>query len=88
MNDERCFLFQLYEVYKKVCSKQKINSMDMSVEFVSLCTLVETRGILRVTTKKDPRLSKIHLQWDQEELSTALQDKVLLSNIINDESCL
>ena len=57
-------------------------------EFVSLCTLIETRGILRIIMKKEARLSKISLQWDQESLTAALQDKVLTSEIISDISCL
>jgi cell division control protein 6 len=57
-------------------------------EFVCLCTLIETRGILKVIIKKEARLSKVSLQWDQEVLTDALQDKDLTSDIINDISCL
>ncbi|XP_046736632.1 cell division control protein 6 homolog isoform X2 [Diprion similis] len=77
----------LHEVYKKVCKKRNIHMVDMS-EFVSLCSLVETRGVLRIVGKKEPRLSKVHLQWDQDELGGALQDKTMMSEILNDASCL
>ncbi|XP_046412210.1 cell division control protein 6 homolog [Neodiprion fabricii] len=77
----------LHEVYKKVCKKRNIHIVDMS-EFVSLCSLVETRGVLRIVGKKEPRLSKVHLLWDQEELGGALQDKTMMSEILNDASCL
>ncbi|KZC06886.1 PREDICTED: cell division control protein 6 homolog [Dufourea novaeangliae] len=78
---------KLHEVYKKVCKKRNIHAVDCS-EFVSLCSLIETRGILKLTTKREPRLSKVNLEWDQEELDAALQDKNMMAEIINDVSCL
>ncbi|XP_043288269.1 cell division control protein 6 homolog [Venturia canescens] len=78
---------KLHEVYTKVCRKRNIYAVDMS-EFVSLCSLIETRGVVRLTTKKEPRLSKVNLQWDQEELAAALQDKQMMYGIMNDETCL
>lgn len=53
-----------------------------------MCSLIETRGILRVVGKKEARLCKVNLQWDQEELDAALQDKQMMTDIINDTSCL
>lgn len=78
---------RLHEVYKKVCKKRNIHAVDMS-EFVSLCSLIETRGVLRVTGKKEPRLCKVNLEWDQEEIDAALQDKNMMAEIINDVTCL
>ncbi|XP_076630216.1 cell division cycle 6 isoform X2 [Colletes latitarsis] len=78
---------KLHEVYRKVCKKRNIHAVDSS-EFVSLCSLIETRGILKLTTKKEPRLSKVNLEWDQEELNSALQDKNMMGEIINDVTCL
>ncbi|OAD54007.1 Cell division control protein 6 like protein [Eufriesea mexicana] len=78
---------RLHEVYKKVCKKRNIHAVDGS-EFYSLCSLIETRGILKLTRKKEPRLSKINLEWDQEELDAALQYKNMMAEIINDTTCL
>ncbi|EFN69054.1 Cell division control protein 6-like protein [Camponotus floridanus] len=78
---------KLHEVYKKVCKKRNIFAVDDS-EFVNLCSLIETRGILRVVGRKEARLCKVNLQWDQEELDAALQDKQMMAEIINDISCL
>ncbi|KAL6424147.1 hypothetical protein ACFW04_009782 [Cataglyphis niger] len=78
---------RLHEVYKKVCKKRNIFAVDDS-EFVNLCSLIETRGILRVMGKKEARLCKVILQWDQEELDAALQDKQMMADIINDTNCL
>jgi len=61
--------------------------MDFS-EIVSLCSLIETRGILRIVGKKEARLFKVNLQWDQQELDAVLQDKEMMADIINDISCL
>ena len=74
-------------MYKKVCNKRNIHAVDGS-EFYSLCSLIETRGILKLTRKKEPRLTKINLEWDQEELNVALQDKNMMAEIINDITCL
>ncbi|XP_074110958.1 cell division cycle 6 [Cotesia typhae] len=78
---------KLHEVYKKVCKKRNIHTVDIS-EFVGVCSLIETRGILRLVGKKEPRLSKVSLQWDQNELEVALQDKKMMAEIINDTTCL
>ncbi|XP_034943367.1 cell division control protein 6 homolog [Chelonus insularis] len=78
---------KLHEVYTKVCQKRNIHAVDSS-EFVGLCALIETRGILRVIKKKEARFCKIALLWDQEELGAALQDKNMMAEIINDVSCL
>jgi cell division control protein 6 len=78
---------RLHEVYKKACAKRTIGAVDQS-EFASLCNLAETRGIVRVLAKKEPRLSKICLQWDEDEVTSALKDKQLIAEILNDGSSL
>ncbi|XP_018567920.1 cell division control protein 6 homolog [Anoplophora glabripennis] len=78
---------KLHEVYKRVCTKRNILNVDQA-EFVGLCSLIETRGIIRVTGKKEPRLNKVNLEWDEEEVASALKDKQLMSAILQDESCL
>lgn len=76
----------MHDVYKRICEKRNIFAVDQT-EFVSICSLVETRGIIRLTHKKEPRLSKVFLQWDEEEVITALKDKQLIANILEDVSC-
>lgn len=78
---------KLHEVYIRVCSKRNILAIDQS-EFVGLCKLIETRGIIRVSGRKEPRLLKVHLEWDEEEVAAALKDKQLMSMILQDNSCL
>ncbi|XP_050074603.1 cell division control protein 6 homolog [Anopheles maculipalpis] len=78
---------KLHDVYKTICTKRNIQAVDQT-EFISLCTLVETRGIMRLQGKKEPRMHRVCLQWDEEEVSTALNDKQLIASIISDVSCL
>ncbi|KAK9870408.1 hypothetical protein WA026_007978 [Henosepilachna vigintioctopunctata] len=76
---------KLHDVYKKVCGKLNLFSVDQA-EFVGLCSLIETKGIIRVSGRKEPRLHKVTLEWDQEEVLDALKDKVLISRILQDDS--
>lgn len=87
LKNDSLVLFQLHEVYKKVCKKRNIYAADFS-EFLSMCSLIETRGTLRIIGKKQLRLSKVNLQWDQSELDSALQDKDMMAEIISDTTCL
>ncbi|XP_023298189.2 cell division control protein 6 homolog [Lucilia cuprina] len=78
---------RLHEVYRRVCNKRNIHPVDQA-EFASLVDLVQTRGILRIVKKKEPRLSKVQLQWDEEEVNGALSDKQLIASILDDTACL
>lgn len=78
---------KLHEVYKRVCEKRNLSAVDQA-EFVGLCSLIETRGIIHVIGKKEPRLHKISLQWDEEEVAAVLNDKQLMSSILQDDKCL
>lgn len=76
-------LGKLHDVYRRICGKRNLNAVDQ-MEFVGLCELIETRGLVKVVKKKEPRLSKIRLQWDEDEVRTALQDKQLIASILSD----
>ncbi|XP_023017321.2 cell division cycle 6 [Leptinotarsa decemlineata] len=78
---------KLHEVYGRACKKRNIQAVDQA-EFVGLCSLLETRGIIRVSGKKEPRLHKVCLEWNEEEVNAALKDKQLMSIILQDDSCL
>lgn len=78
---------RLHDVYKRVCKNRNINATDLS-EFVNLCLLVETRGILKITKKKEPRFFKVHLQWNEDEVYSALKDKQMITTILNEKSLL
>uniref|UniRef100_A0A1Y9H2N6 Cell division control protein n=1 Tax=Anopheles dirus TaxID=7168 RepID=A0A1Y9H2N6_9DIPT len=78
---------KLHDVYRTICTKRNIHAVDQA-EFISLCSLVETRGIVRLQGKKEPRMHRVCLQWDEEEVNSALNDKQLIASIISDVSCL
>ncbi|KAM8709039.1 hypothetical protein ACLKA7_015933 [Drosophila subpalustris] len=78
---------RLHEVYRRVCAKRNILALDQA-EFAGTVDLVETRGILRIMRKKEPRLNKVLLQWDEEEVHAALSDKQLIASILSDTACL
>ncbi|XP_049298987.1 cell division control protein 6 homolog [Anopheles funestus] len=78
---------KLHNVYTTICIKRNIQAVDQT-EFIGLCSLVETRGIVRLQGKKEPRMNRVCLQWDEEEVSSALNDKQLITSIISDVSCL
>ncbi|XP_058053268.1 cell division control protein 6 homolog [Anopheles bellator] len=77
----------LHNVYKAICSKRNIYTVDQT-EFINLCSLVETRGIVRMQCKKEPRMHRVCLQWDEEEVNSAMNDKQLIASIMSDASCL
>ncbi|XP_055607953.1 cell division control protein 6 homolog [Uranotaenia lowii] len=77
---------KLHQVYRAVCTKRNLLSVDQT-EFINLCALVETRGILRVQSKKEPRLNRIQLQWDEDEVRNALNDQQLIASVLSDTSC-
>ncbi|XP_067007942.2 cell division control protein 6 homolog [Anabrus simplex] len=78
---------KLHDVYRRVCVKRNLLAVDQA-EFLNLCQLVEMRGAVRVETRKEARLAKVSLQWDEQEVASALKDKQLLAAIVNDTSCL
>lgn len=78
---------RLHDVYKKVCQKRNIGAIGLS-EFLSLCLLLETRGIIKIIKKKETRFQQIELQWNEEEVSTALKDKLMITSILNEKHLL
>lgn len=78
---------RLHDVYKKVCHNRNIHSIELS-EFLNICLLVETRGIMRIVKKKEPRFHHVQLQWDEDEVYCALQDKQMIEKILNEKSLL
>nr|CAI5853047.1 unnamed protein product [Callosobruchus analis] len=80
-------LGRLHEVYRRVCSKRNLVAVDQA-EFVGLCSLIETRGMIKVVGKTDQRMSKIGLQWNEDEVAETLRDKQLMAQILQDVECL
>lgn len=76
---------RLHGVYVKVCASRNIAAVGRN-EFTGLCELVETRGIVRIIKNKEPRLCKVQMQWDESEVTAALQDKQMIASILADSA--
>ncbi|XP_074640064.1 uncharacterized protein LOC141898133 [Tubulanus polymorphus] len=72
---------KLYESYNKVCKKRQVNIVDQS-EFMNVATLIESRGIFKIKKSKEMRMSKVSLRLDENELEHALQDKLLMTQVL------
>lgn len=76
---------KVFDVFKKICTKRNIQIRDLS-EFISMCSLIETRGIIKIQGQTINRLSKVILLWDKNEVDDVLHDKQLLVDILCDKS--
>ncbi|CAK8675089.1 unnamed protein product [Clavelina lepadiformis] len=74
-------LGKLHESYSTICKRRHVPSVGQS-EFVSLCGLVESRGIISVKKAKQMRQTKIKLNMQEKDVEFALQGKALLSSIL------
>ncbi|XP_038610368.1 cell division control protein 6 homolog [Tachyglossus aculeatus] len=74
-------LGKLYEAYSKVCRKQRVPAIDQS-ECLCLSGLLEARGIFASKKNKETRLTKVSLKIEEKDVEHALQDKVLIGNIL------
>ncbi|XP_073537203.1 cell division control protein 6 homolog [Phyllobates terribilis] len=73
---------KLYETYSKVCRKQQMAMVGQS-ECLSLCQLLEARGILGLKRAKEARLAKVSLKIEERDIEHAFKDKVLIGNILH-----
>ncbi|KAM9295993.1 cell division control protein 6 homolog [Gastrophryne carolinensis] len=75
-------LGKLHEAYSKVCRKQQMPSVGQS-ECLSLCQLLETRGIVGLKRAKEARLTKVSLKIEEKDIEHAFKDKVLIGNVLH-----
>jgi cell division control protein 6 len=78
---------RLLETYNKVCVKRGMVAGE-ETECVGMIQGLESRGMVGYISKGAPRYAKVSLRLDEKEVEMALEDKTLLSSIINDISCL
>ena len=66
----------------------------VSLEFVSnlifsgMIELLESRGMVTYACKGAPRMAKVSLRMDEDQVAMALEDKALLGGIVDDVSCI
>ncbi|KAK4306861.1 hypothetical protein Pmani_021349 [Petrolisthes manimaculis] len=76
-----------HDVYTRVCKKRQISSLNQS-EFLSLCTLLESRAMLTLKLAKEIRSSKVILRLNADEAEDTLGDRSLLASVLEDTESL
>ena len=56
--------------------------------FKGMIQMLESRGMVTYLCKGAPRLAKVSLRMDEDEVSMALGDKSLLAAILEDTACI
>ena len=72
----------LHDTYASVCRERHITPLAQS-EFVDLCSLLESRGVLEVKQAKEVRMFAIRLMISEGDVEHALKDQTLLSSILS-----
>merc|ERR1712048_244846 len=80
-------LGKLSETYAKILKKRQMETEHESA-CVGMIQMLESRGLVTYISKGAPRLAKITLRMDEDEVSQALGDKALLAGILEDVSCI
>ncbi|XP_067168016.1 cell division control protein 6 homolog [Apteryx mantelli] len=74
-------LGKLHDAYSKVCRRQQLVAADQA-ECLALAALLEARGVLELKRAKEARLAKVSLKIEEKDVEHALQDAVLVGNIL------
>nr|XP_055041024.1 cell division control protein 6 homolog [Misgurnus anguillicaudatus] len=74
-------LGKLCEVYSKLCKQRQVGGVGQT-ECLSLCGLLESRGIFTLKKAKEARLTKISLRIEERDVENALKDRTLLGSIL------
>ncbi|KAA0707842.1 Cell division control protein 6 -like protein CDC6-related protein p62(cdc6) [Triplophysa tibetana] len=74
-------LGKLYEVYSKLCKQRQVGGAGQT-ECLSLCSLLESRGIFTLKKAKEARMTKISLRIEERDVENALKDRTLLGSIL------
>ncbi|XP_034045039.1 cell division control protein 6 homolog [Thalassophryne amazonica] len=75
-------LGKLHDVYSRLCAQRQVGGVSQG-ECLSLCTLLESRGIFSLKKAKDARLTKVFLKIEERDVENALKDRTLLGNILS-----
>ncbi|XP_023131876.2 cell division control protein 6 homolog [Amphiprion ocellaris] len=74
-------LGKLHEVYSRLCAKRQVSAVGQG-ECLSLCSLLESRGIFALKKAKEARLTKVFLKIEEKDVENALKDRTLLGSIL------
>ncbi|XP_026159398.1 cell division control protein 6 homolog [Mastacembelus armatus] len=74
-------LGKLHEVYSRLCAQRQVSAVGQG-ECLSLCALLESRGIFALKKAKEARLTKVFLKIEEKDVENALKDRTLLGSIL------
>uniref|UniRef100_A0A669CS36 Cell division control protein n=1 Tax=Oreochromis niloticus TaxID=8128 RepID=A0A669CS36_ORENI len=74
-------LGKLHEVYSRLCAQRHVSGVGQG-ECLSLCSLLESRGIFALKKAKEARLTKVFLKIEEKDVENALKDRTLLGSIL------
>uniref|UniRef100_A0A3Q3KYQ7 Cell division control protein n=1 Tax=Labrus bergylta TaxID=56723 RepID=A0A3Q3KYQ7_9LABR len=74
-------LGKLHEVYSRLCARRQVSAVGQG-ECLSLCSLLESRGIFALKKAKEARLTKVFLKIEEKDVENALKDQTLLGSIL------
>ncbi|CAL8328976.1 unnamed protein product [Merluccius merluccius] len=74
-------LGKLHEVYSRLCAKRQVGGVGQG-ECLSLCSLLESRGVFGLRKAKEARLTKVFLKIEERDVENALKDRTLLGSIL------
>lgn len=83
----------VFDLYTHICALRQLSGLDMT-EFVSVCELLDSHGLLRLTTgvaggkaksstfNTPVRMKRIALLLDDKGVEKSLDDNLLLSSVL------
>jgi len=80
-------LGKLAETYTKILKKRSLEPEHESA-CVGMIEMLESRGMVTYLCKGAPRMAKVSLRMDEDEVALALGDKAMLAGILDDVSCI
>jgi len=80
-------LGKLIDTYGKVLKKRNMKP-ELESSCVGMIELLESRGMVTYACKGAPRMAKVSLRMDEDEVAMAFGDKAMLGAIIDDVSCI
>jgi len=80
-------LGKLSETFTKILKKRQMEPEHESA-CVGMIEMLESRGMVSYLCKGAPRMAKVSLRMDEDEVALALGDKAMLAGILEDVTCI
>lgn len=80
-------LGKLIDSYTKVLKKRNMKP-ELESSCVGMIEMLESRGMVSYLCKGAPRMAKVSLRMDEDEVGQAFGDKAMLAGIVEDVNCI